>query len=45
MGIALMRTKLWAYAIGACFGGVAGVFYAAHIGGANPTASSSTSRC
>jgi branched-chain amino acid transport system permease protein len=36
MGIALMRTKLWAYAIGACFGGVAGVFYAAHIGGANP---------
>ncbi len=28
MGIPLMRTKLWAYAVGAFFGGVGGVFYA-----------------
>jgi branched-chain amino acid transport system permease protein len=29
MGIPLMRTKTWRYAIGAFFGGVAGAFYAA----------------
>ena len=28
MGIPLMRTKTWAYALGAFFGGVAGAFYA-----------------
>ena len=28
MGVPLMRTKTWAYAIGAFFGGVAGAFYA-----------------
>ena len=29
MGIPLMRTKTWAYAIGAFFGGIAGAYYAA----------------
>ena len=28
MGVPLMRTKTWAYAIGAFFGGMAGCFYA-----------------
>ena len=27
MGVPLMRTKTWAYAIGAFFGGMAGCFY------------------
>jgi branched-chain amino acid transport system permease protein len=30
MGIPLMRTKTWAYATGAFFGGVAGAFYASY---------------
>lgn len=36
MGIPLMRTKTWAYAIGAFFGGVAGAYYASFRGGAFP---------
>ncbi len=36
MGIPLMRTKTWAYAVGAFFGGVAGAYYASFKGGANP---------
>jgi branched-chain amino acid transport system permease protein len=36
MGIPLMRTKTWAYAIGAFFGGVAGAFYASFKAGAFP---------
>jgi branched-chain amino acid transport system permease protein len=36
MGIPLMRTKTWAYAIGAFFGGVAGAFYASSKAGAFP---------
>jgi branched-chain amino acid transport system permease protein len=37
MGIPLMRTKTWAYAIGAFFGGVAGAFIASFNQGAFPT--------
>jgi len=37
MGVPLMRTKLWAYAIGAVFGGLAGAFYGAFIGSVFPT--------
>jgi branched-chain amino acid transport system permease protein len=37
MGVPLMRTKLWAYAIGAVFGGFAGAFYCAFIGSVFPT--------
>jgi branched-chain amino acid transport system permease protein len=37
MGVPLMRTKLWAYAIGAVFGGVAGAYYGAFIGSVFPT--------
>jgi branched-chain amino acid transport system permease protein len=37
MGIPLMRTKTWSYAIGAFFGGVAGSFYASFKGGAFPS--------
>jgi branched-chain amino acid transport system permease protein len=37
MGIPLMRTKLWAYGIGAVFGGLAGAFYGAFIGSVFPT--------
>ena len=37
MGIPLMRTKTWAYAIGAFFGGVAGAFIASFNAGAFPT--------
>jgi len=37
MGIPLMRTKTWAYAIGAFFGGVAGAFYASSKSGAFPS--------
>jgi branched-chain amino acid transport system permease protein len=36
MGIPLMRTKTWSYAIGAFFGGVAGAYYASFRGGAFP---------
>ena len=36
MGIPLMRTKTWSYAIGAFFGGVAGAFYASFKSGAFP---------
>jgi branched-chain amino acid transport system permease protein len=37
MGIPLMKTKTWAYALGAFFGGVAGAFYASFKGGAFPS--------
>lgn len=37
MGVPLMRTKTWSYAIGAFFGGVAGAFYASFKGGAFPS--------
>ena len=37
MGVPLMRTKLWAYGIGAVFGGLAGAFYGAFIGSVFPT--------
>jgi branched-chain amino acid transport system permease protein len=37
MGVPLMRTKLWAYGIGAVFGGFAGAFYGAFIGNIFPT--------
>ena len=37
MGIPLMRTKTWAYAIGAVFGGVAGAYYASFKHGAFPS--------
>jgi branched-chain amino acid transport system permease protein len=37
MGVPLMRTKTWAYALGAFFGGVAGAFYASFKGGAFPS--------
>jgi branched-chain amino acid transport system permease protein len=36
MGIPLMRTKTWAYATGAFFGGVAGAYYASYKSGAFP---------
>mgnify|MGYP000518811911 CR=1 FL=1 len=36
MGIPLMRTKTWAYALGAFFGGVAGAYYASFRSGAFP---------
>jgi branched-chain amino acid transport system permease protein len=36
MGVPLMRTKTWSYAIGAFFGGVAGAFYASFKAGAFP---------
>jgi branched-chain amino acid transport system permease protein len=37
MGVPLMRTKLWAYGIGAVFGGFAGAFYGSFIGAIFPT--------
>jgi branched-chain amino acid transport system permease protein len=37
MGIPLMRTKLWAYGIGAVFGGLAGAYYGSFIGNIFPT--------
>jgi branched-chain amino acid transport system permease protein len=37
MGIPLMRTKLWAYGIGAVFGGIVGAFYGSFIGSVFPT--------
>jgi branched-chain amino acid transport system permease protein len=36
MGVPLMRTKTWAYAIGAFFGGIAGAYYASFKSGAFP---------
>ncbi len=36
MGIPLMRTKTWAYATGAFFGGIAGAYYASYKSGAFP---------
>jgi branched-chain amino acid transport system permease protein len=36
MGVPLMRTKTWSYAIGAAFGGIAGAFYASYKSGAFP---------
>jgi branched-chain amino acid transport system permease protein len=36
MGVPLMRTKTWAYAIGAFFGGIAGAFLKTQQGGAFP---------
>jgi branched-chain amino acid transport system permease protein len=36
MGVPLMRTKTWAYAIGAFFGGIAGAYYASFKDGAFP---------
>ena len=36
MGVPLMRTKTWSYAIGAMFGGIAGAFYASYKSGAFP---------
>jgi branched-chain amino acid transport system permease protein len=36
MGVPLMRTKTWSYAIGAFFGGVAGAYYASFKAGAFP---------
>ncbi len=36
MGVPLMRTKTWSYAMGAFFGGVAGAFYASFKAGAFP---------
>jgi branched-chain amino acid transport system permease protein len=37
MGVPLMRTKTWAYAIGAFFGGISGAFYASFKSGAFPS--------
>jgi branched-chain amino acid transport system permease protein len=37
MGVPLMRTKTWAYAIGAFFGGIAGAYYATFKSGAFPS--------
>ena len=37
MGIPLMRTKLWAYGIGAVSGGIVGAFYGSFVGGVFPT--------
>jgi len=37
MGVPLMRTKLWAYAMGGVFGGLAGSIYGSFINGIFPT--------
>jgi branched-chain amino acid transport system permease protein len=37
MGVPLMRTKLWAYGIGAVFGGIVGAYYGSFIGSVFPT--------
>ena len=37
MGVPLMRTKTWAYALGAFFGGVAGAYFGAFNSGAFPS--------
>jgi ABC-type branched-subunit amino acid transport system permease subunit len=44
MGIPLMRTKTWAYAIGAFFGGVAGAYVASFNSAPSRASSTSTSR-
>ena len=36
MGVPLMRTKTWSYALGAFFGGIAGAYYASSKSGAFP---------
>ena len=36
MGVPLMRTKTWSYAIGAFFGGIAGAYFASYRSGAFP---------
>ena len=36
MGVPLMRTKTWAYAAGAFFGGIAGAYYGSFKGGTFP---------
>ena len=43
MGVPLMRTKTWAYAIGAFFGGVAGAYYASFRGKHFPRTFTTTS--
>jgi branched-chain amino acid transport system permease protein len=35
MGVPLMRTKLWAYGVGAAAGGIGGSFYCVSLGGVN----------
>ena len=45
MGVPLMRTKTWAYATGAFFGGVAGAYYASYKSGAFPDDFFFNSRC
>ena len=37
MGVPLMRTKTWSYALGAFFGGAAGAYYASYTANANPS--------
>jgi branched-chain amino acid transport system permease protein len=37
MGVPLMRTKLWAYGIGAIFGGIVGAYYGTFVGSVFPT--------
>ena len=37
MGVPLMRTKTWSYALGAFFGGIAGAYYATFKSGAFPS--------
>src|SRR5206468_7656960 len=37
MGVPLMRTKTWAYAAGAFFGGIAGAYYASFKSGTFPS--------
>jgi branched-chain amino acid transport system permease protein len=37
MGVPLMRTKTWAYAMGAVFGGIGGAYYASYTSNANPS--------
>ena len=37
MGVPLMRTKLWAYGIGAIFGGLVGAYYGSFVGSVFPT--------
>jgi branched-chain amino acid transport system permease protein len=37
MGVPLMRTKLWAYGIGAVFGGIGGAYYGSFVGSTDPT--------
>ena len=37
MGVPLMRTKTWSYALGAFFGGAAGAYYGSYTTNANPS--------